>query len=65
MRFGILYKPDERLHKRQLQNKVRLIILLYYLPMEMTKKEKKKSEYLVPDLPEIDYESTEDRAILR
>ena len=31
----------------------------------MTKKEKKKSEYLVPDLPEIDYESTEDRAILR
>ena len=35
VRFGILYKPDERLHKRQLQNKVRLIRLLYYLPMEM------------------------------
>ena len=30
-----MYKPDERLHKRQLQNKVRLIRLLYYLPMEM------------------------------
>jgi hypothetical protein len=33
--------------------------------MEMTKEEEKKSEYLVLDLPEIDYESTEDRAILR
>lgn len=30
-----MYKPDERLHKRQLQNKVGLIRLLYYLPMEM------------------------------
>ena len=39
-----MYKPDERLHKRQLQNKVGLIRLLYYLPMEMTKKEEKKSE---------------------
>lgn len=26
---------------------------------------KKKTEYLVPDLPEIDYESAENRAILR